>query len=63
MRLTKKPFKIPKEWTRWFAWYPVDVGDHIVWLEYVEYATRFVYTGSYTEYRLLQKSVDGSEAS
>lgn len=25
-----------KEWHRWFAWYPVKVGDTLYWLEYME---------------------------
>jgi hypothetical protein len=25
-----------EEWARWFAWYPVNVGYQVVWLEVVE---------------------------
>jgi hypothetical protein len=27
----------PTKWHRWFAWFPVDIGDHrVAWLEAVE---------------------------
>jgi hypothetical protein len=28
-----------RPWHRWFAWYPVRVGDAMIWLEYVERKT------------------------
>lgn len=24
------------EWSRWFAWRPVEVGSKVVWLEWIE---------------------------
>lgn len=30
-----------KEWHRWFAWFPVDVGNTLTWLEYVERRCEF----------------------
>lgn len=27
--------QIPKGWQRWFAWYPVLIGDEWCWLEFV----------------------------
>jgi hypothetical protein len=32
----KKRVKNPFEWHPWFAWRPVVIGDHMVWLETVE---------------------------
>jgi hypothetical protein len=28
--------KFEDQWHRWFAWYPVRIGDERVWLEFVE---------------------------
>lgn len=28
--------KTRETWHRWFAWHPVQIGDHMVWLEPVE---------------------------
>jgi hypothetical protein len=38
MRWSRLP-KPRKEWRKWFAWYPVDVGDEVVWLEWLERKT------------------------
>jgi hypothetical protein len=32
----KKRVKNLLVWHRWFAWHPVVIGDHLVWLEPVE---------------------------
>ncbi len=24
------------EWHRWFAWFPIQVGDHYYWLQFLE---------------------------
>lgn len=37
-------------WHRWFAWYPVEVDNYIVWLQYAE--RRYDYWGRFSEYRL-----------
>ncbi len=28
-----------RPWHRWFAWYPVRIGEDMAWLEYVERLT------------------------
>ena len=34
------PYKNPREWYRWFAWYPVWVNRQWRWLEPVERSVR-----------------------
>lgn len=29
-------FQDVRQWHYWFAWYPVTVGDQVVWLETIE---------------------------
>ena len=36
MRWRKQKPGDKAEWRRWFAWYPVSIGDQRVWLEHVE---------------------------
>jgi hypothetical protein len=30
-----RPIKQGNPWQSWFAWRPVRIGEHLVWLEYV----------------------------
>lgn len=38
MIFERKPleYKVLKDWHRWFAWYPVEIGLKTIWLEHVE---------------------------
>lgn len=38
MRISKRktPEKDKTQWHDWFAWYPVRIGDQVVWLETVQ---------------------------
>ena len=40
-----------RTWHRWFAWYPVEVGDSTVWLEFVERKGTWCYDGLEWAYR------------
>ena len=44
-------------WKRWFAWYPVRVGDDIVWLEWIERKVDSRMGIYWSEYRNPQRSV------
>jgi hypothetical protein len=44
--------KNDREWNKYFAFFPVKVGDDWVWLEYLE--GRTVWSGLYWEYRLIK---------
>ena len=45
------PFKV---WRRWFAWYPIEVGDTLVWWEWVERRWRMSGWEAIWEYRLVE---------
>ena len=36
MRWKQKARRAPVEWSRYFAWHPVTVGEETVWTEWVE---------------------------
>lgn len=40
--------KIYGEWHKWFAWFPVTVDKHLVWLEFVE--RRYHFDCGYDDY-------------
>jgi hypothetical protein len=39
------------QWHRWYAWFPVRVGEQRVWLEWIERKLYPVYEGWVGEYR------------
>lgn len=45
MRWQAKPESDQRMWHLWFAWYPVTVGQHRVWLETVKRRGKFSYGG------------------
>jgi len=52
-------YKLKTNWHRWFAWYPVRVGNcDCRWLEYVERCYEDSYEGLYPTYRAITKTDD-----
>src|SRR5215217_1286918 len=41
-----------EEWQRWFAWYPVEAGDSLVWLKWVERRRCYAVIDEWWEVRL-----------
>jgi len=36
MKWNLMPYIEPDPWQPWFAWYPVQTEDHLVWMEWIE---------------------------
>lgn len=47
----KRSLNWHRDWHRWFAWYPVRVGDQWIWWEHVERKLTPSYDGWDKEYR------------
>ena len=41
-----------EEWEPWFAWYPVEAGHRLVWLQRIERRRCYALIGSWWECRL-----------
>jgi hypothetical protein len=39
------------KWRKWFAWYPVKIGDTWVWLEVIERSVEFMCDHAIVEHR------------
>ena len=53
-----------EEWQPWFAWYPVEAGDSLVWLRWIERRRCYALIGWWWERRLpdSQESTRQTEA-
>ena len=53
MRFKLRTHDIYQRYHKWFAWHPVIVEDHFVWLQYVERVIRVRESCDYYEYRFI----------
>ena len=51
MRLWQKALH-REEWHRWFAWHPVEAGDSLVWLTWIERRRCYAVVDEWWEVRL-----------
>ena len=42
-----------EEWHRWYAWHPVEAGDTLVWLRWIERRRCYAVVDEWWEVRLL----------
>jgi len=50
------------EWQRWFAWHPVQAGDSLVWLQWIERRRCYAVIDEWWEVRLPHIEEAGRQA-